>query len=302
MESTAITTKQAIGIDASKKVAVLGLGSMGSVLAKLLIENGMDVSIWNRTPEKANQPGLQQGRFSVDIHEVIRAVPIVIICVKDYNATIDLLKGVSLTGKTVIQLSTGTPQDARQLADQVQQRGAAYLDGAILATPSQMGRPDTPIFFSGSKQVFEENEELLRVFGGTLIYVGEGAGAASAWDFSVLISMFGMMTGFLHGARIMEAEGMKASDLGNMIFSIAPVLGQMIKDTGEDINQERFTEPQSSVDICAQSFELMVRQANESNINATFPTYLLNFFNKGRAAGLGQERISALIKIMRKEK
>ncbi|NML20102.1 NAD(P)-dependent oxidoreductase [Pseudoflavitalea sp. G-6-1-2] len=282
-----------------KQVAVIGLGAMGVVLAKLLIQNKLNVSVWNRTPGKLNQPGLEGAKATTNINEALREASIVIICVKDYEATYELLNGVSLEGKTIIQLSTGTPKDAKTMSAAFIDRGASYIDGAILATPSQMGRPDTPIFLSGNAEAFSKSEDILKVLGGGLLYMGDSAGAASAWDLAVLTNMFGMMTGFLHGARMMEAEGLKPSDLGNMIVNIAPVLAQMIQDTGNDIDAGRFEDPQSSIDICAQSFELMVRQAREANSDASMPTFLLEFFDKGRKAGLGQNRISSLIKVLR---
>ena len=282
-----------------KQVAVIGLGAMGVVLAKLLIQSKMNVSIWNRTPGKLIQPGLEGAKASTDIHEAISDADIVIICVKDYEATYELLEGASLEGKTIIQMSTGTPNDARLLNQAINARGAMYLDGAILATPSQMGRPDTPIFLSGASETYAQSEEVLKILGGTLLYMGEPAGAAATWDLAVLVNMFGWMTGFLHGARMMEAEGLKPADLGNMIVNIAPVLAQMIQDTGNDIEAGRFTDPQSSIDICAQSFELMVRQANEVNSDTSVPSFLLELFNKGRDAGFGQDRISSLIKVLR---
>lgn len=282
-----------------KQIAVIGMGAMGSVLAKLLIQQNLPVSVWNRTAGKLNQPGLEGAKATTDIHEALRESDTVIICVKDYEATYELLNGVSLKGKTIIQLSTGTPKDAKTMSTAFIARGANYLDGAILATPSQMGRPDTPIFLSGNTDTFHQNEDILKLLGGSLLYMGESAGAASAWDLAILTNIFGMMTGFLHGASMMEAEGLKASDLGNMIVNIAPVLAQMVQDTGNDIDAGRFDDPQSSIDICAQSFELMIRQAKEANSDASMPTFLLEFFDRGRKAGLGQNRISSLIKTLR---
>jgi 3-hydroxyisobutyrate dehydrogenase-like beta-hydroxyacid dehydrogenase len=53
---------------------------------------------------------------------------------------------LTLASRMLVELSTGTPQDARDAEAWARERGADYLDGAIIATPSQIGRPDTPIF------------------------------------------------------------------------------------------------------------------------------------------------------------
>lgn len=272
---------------------------MGAVLARLLTEKGEKVTVWNRSEAKAKPLTAIGATYTADIAKAVAENDIILICLLDYVATEQVLAGVSLEGKTIVQLSTGTPQDARLMAAAFSARGAWYLDGAILATPSQMGTEQTPIFLSGSPQAWAGAEAALRILGGTLIYLGEAPGAASAWDIAALSSMFGMMIGFLNGARIIESEGMRVTDLGTMIRDIAPVLGQMIKDTGDDIEQKKYDSPQSSLDICAGTFDLMVRLSAENKLDDGFATFAQRLFRKGLDAGYGQERISALMKTLR---
>jgi 3-hydroxyisobutyrate dehydrogenase-like beta-hydroxyacid dehydrogenase len=283
----------------TNKVSVIGLGAMGAVLAQHLLSNGFDVTVWNRSSEKA-QPLVQQGAsYYPDINAAVQASPLIIICVTDYAISRHLLDNTGLAGKVLVQLSTGTPQDARDAAAWAREKGADYLDGAILATPQQMGKPDTPIFLSGPAGVYQQTEPALKALAGTLLYMGDAVGAAAAWDLAVLSSMFGMMTGFFHGARIMEQEGMRVDALGGMIAEIAPVLGQMVKSTSEDIQKEDYSNPESSLEICRLTFELLIRQAKEAGINAEIPSFELQLFNKGRDAGYGNDKLGALIKTLR---
>jgi len=130
-------------------VSLIGLGPMGIALARALRPK-FTLTLWNRTAERA-KPLLNQGTLlAPDARAAVEASPVVLVCVADYAASRAILAqpGVSeaLRGKVLVQLSTGTPQDAREAwaaAD-----GHAYLDGALLATPGQIGRPDTPLFIS----------------------------------------------------------------------------------------------------------------------------------------------------------
>ena len=55
----------------TNKVSVIGLGAMGAVLAQHLLDKGFDVSVWNRTAEKA-QPLVRQGAsYHADIQAVV---------------------------------------------------------------------------------------------------------------------------------------------------------------------------------------------------------------------------------------
>jgi 3-hydroxyisobutyrate dehydrogenase-like beta-hydroxyacid dehydrogenase len=283
----------------NQRILMIGSGAMGSVLARLLLQNGKKVTVWNRSEEKTLPLRAIGAAYTPNIGEAVAANDIILICVQDYSITEQVLQDISLEGKTLVQLSTGTPQDARLMAASFSARGASYLDGAILATPSQMGTPHTPIFLSGNKDAWTTSEPVLRILGGALTYFGEAPGNASAWDIAALSSMFGMMIGFLNGARIIESEGLQVEDLGNMILAIAPVLGQMVKDTADDIQQQKYDSPQSSLDICAGTFDLMIRLSAENKLDSGFAQFAQQMFRKGLDAGYGQQRISALMKTLR---
>jgi 3-hydroxyisobutyrate dehydrogenase-like beta-hydroxyacid dehydrogenase len=283
----------------NERILMIGSGAMGSVLARLLLENGKAVTVWNRSEEKTLPLRAIGAAYAPNIGEAVAANDIILICVQDYSITEQILQNIPLEGKTLVQLSTGTPQDARLMAASFSARGASFLDGAILATPSQMGTPHTPIFLSGNKDAWTTSEPVLRILGGALTYFGEAPGNAAAWDIAALSSMFGMMIGFLNGARIIESEGLQVADLGNMILAIAPVLAQMVKDTADDIQEEKYDSPQSSLDICTGTFDLMIRLSAENKLDAGFAQFAQQMFRKGLDAGYGQERISALMKTLR---
>jgi 3-hydroxyisobutyrate dehydrogenase-like beta-hydroxyacid dehydrogenase len=137
----------------------------------------------------------------------------VIVCVHDYLATQKIFDtqeiSAALAGRILIQLSTGSPQNARDSEVWAHDQGADYLDGAIQAAPSQMGRLDTPILLSGAEAVFRQSEPLLNILGGNLTYLGEQIGSAAAMDLATLSYIYGATLGFFHGARICEVEGFR---------------------------------------------------------------------------------------------
>lgn len=286
------------------EVSVIGLGVMGSSLARTLLSNGHNVTVWNRTRAKAETLVRDGAILAPSVASAVGASPIVLVCVEDYKVTRSLLEtkevAPSLAGRVLVELSTGTPQDARDAEAWARERGAEYLDGAIMATPSQIGRPDTPIFASGSEKAFRRSEPILKTLAGNLVYMGESVGAASTWDLATLSCLFGAALGFLHGARIFESEGLRVSDLGSMIANISPVLGEMIKHTGEVIQTRTYENPESSVKTCTVGFELFVKQAREAGINSEFPTFALGLSRKAMAAGYGEEEFAALIKVLRR--
>jgi 3-hydroxyisobutyrate dehydrogenase-like beta-hydroxyacid dehydrogenase len=229
------------------EVSVIGLGAMGSALARTLLHNRHRVTVWNRTSAKA-EPLVRDGAvLAASAALAVDASPIIIVCVDDYEVTNRILDtkeiASGVAGRVLVQLSTGTPREARESELWARERSADYLDGAIQATPSQMGRPDTTIFVSGAESAFRRSEPILKSLGGTVIYLGEQVGSASALDCAVLSSLFGAIFGFLHGSRICESEGLRVDSFGSMVADLAPVIGEMIKHNAEVIQAGTYENP-----------------------------------------------------------
>jgi 3-hydroxyisobutyrate dehydrogenase-like beta-hydroxyacid dehydrogenase len=283
------------------EVTVIGLGAMGAALARALLAGGHRVVVWNRSPGKA-APLVRDGAHLADgIAAAVRASPVVIVCVTDYAATRGLLAEVDLGGRTLVQLSTGTPQEARDGATWATARGARYLDGAILNTPSQVGRPESAIFVSGDPAAFRASEALLARLAGTLRFVGEPVGAASTYDLGFLACLFGALLGFYHGARIFEAEGLGVDAYGALIAATLPATGQILAMEAASVHTGNYAAPESSLEICWHAMELMARQAREGRLDTSFPDFAAALFKRGVAAGLGGEAPAAMVKLLRGE-
>ncbi|KAK9762913.1 hypothetical protein K7432_010875 [Basidiobolus ranarum] len=286
------------------EVTVLGLGDMGGVLAKVLLDNGCRVTVWNRTSKKAESLVRDGAILAPTVAAAVSSSPIVIICITDYKVTQSILEAPevlpTLSGRLLVQLSTGTPQEARNSETWSHKQGAEYLDGAILATPVQVGKPHTPIVISGAQSAFQTSEPTLKILAGGLKYVGESVGAASAWDLGFLSYLWGSTLGVLHSARIFESEGIPLDTLGPMVTEVTPIIGEMMKHESDVINTEVYDKPQSSVNVCALSVGLLIKQAQEAGINSSIPTFAHDLFKKAMDAGYGDEEFGALIKVLRK--
>jgi 3-hydroxyisobutyrate dehydrogenase-like beta-hydroxyacid dehydrogenase len=287
----------------NQEVTIIGLGAMGGKLADVLLEAGYDVTVWNRDSSKAMALAAKGAKAAATPVEAIEASPVIIMCVKDYNVSHSILgtddARRALNGRLLIELSTGTPKNAREGRQLADDAGADYLDGALLATPPQIGRPDTPIFVSGENKAFQKAEQVMRTLGGGLQYMGSKDGDASAWDLAFLSCLFGGMLGFYHGAALLESENINVEDYGNMMSSLAPVTGEMIKYEGKVIGNNLFTDVQSSLITSSVTFKLLLEHANESGISKEWPQFGMNLLQKAIDAGYGHEQVAAVIKVLR---
>ena len=102
----------------------------------------------------------------------------------------------------VVQLSTGTPQEARAFESWFTSLGADYLDGALLCYPEDIGTPGATIVYSGRRSVFDQCEALLTSLGEDIRFVGEKVGSAAALDLAGLSSLYGAYAGAAQASSI----------------------------------------------------------------------------------------------------
>jgi 3-hydroxyisobutyrate dehydrogenase len=116
------------------KVGVAGLGAMGAAIAARLIEVGHQVTVWNRTADKAKPLAEAGARVAASPAEVAAASEVVITILTDGAAINDVYSGPSgllsgdVKGKLFIEMSTVAPKVETDLAPKVRGKGAALVE------------------------------------------------------------------------------------------------------------------------------------------------------------------------------
>jgi hypothetical protein len=235
----------------SANVTVLGLGLMGSALARALSAAGLNVTVWNRNLDKAK--ALESGIVSVaqTIEEAIAASSIIIVCVRDYAVTRDLLSVDEVEGKlsdkVIIQLSTGTPTQAREAAAWATTINASYIDGAIMAFPDAIGKEDCVILYAGDANVFEFCQPVVQALGGISPLVGDDPGSAAGLDNGLLSIYFSFLFGVVHGAAICDAENVPLSLFKEMGTVILPVMTGVLTRSVDMIAADNYESEHSTL-------------------------------------------------------
>lgn len=286
-----------------EQVTVIGLGEMGGALAAALVRAGHRVTVWNRTAARADALIAAGARLASDPETAIAASPITIVCVSDYTATSAILTSdaapAALGGRTLVQLSSGTPRQAREMSAWAAETGARYLDGKIFAWPRQIGGPEAAMFLAGSAAVFEEAKPVLKSLAGGLTHLGEEPGIAAAYFSAGLAYLAGHWIGFAHGAHIAEAEGIDVNALGEMLGGFAPVLGEDLRHMGRVVAQGAFAEPESALKTAGNDIARLIDQAADAGISDAFPRFAAGLFQEAIRAGHGAEEHVAIIRTMR---
>lgn len=278
-------------------ISVIGLGSMGGALARALQRSGHRMTVWNRTPARMQAFAEQGAEIADTVASAIRASPAILVCVDDYAVTSLLLETDAviphLRGRTVIQLSTGTPQQARESEKRLAGWGAAYLDGAILCGPSSIGTPRATIVVGGAESAFQACEPVLRSLAGDLRYLGDNIAAASALDLAWLCEIFGVIVGVCHGARICESEKVPL-DLYATLFDETDIA----RHWAQIIHRRAFADPGATLKVWHRALRRIQEQAGDAGIGSAVPDFIGQVLARAEAHGLGEEDVTAIVKVL----
>lgn len=283
-------------------MTIIGMGAMGAAFARTLLAAGRSVTVWNRTPEKM-QPLVALGADGASsLGEALAASPRAIVCILNYQQTTELFEQSDiaplLKDRTIIQLSTGSPREADEGAQWFVERGAYYLDGAILCWPGHIGTPEGRILVAGPEAVFQDCQTDLQHLAGGLRYLGANYRAASTVDLAFLARTTGIIFGSIHGAHICEVEGVPVSD-----FTAILPAGDRAVPLTQAINDGSFTTISASgasVDVCGSAVIGLQKHARDAGINSELPDLMCEWIKRAQTAGYGSEETAAVIKILRR--
>ncbi|MEV7613743.1 NAD(P)-binding domain-containing protein [Streptomyces sp. NPDC089799] len=208
------------------RVCLLGLGAMGTALGRAWLAAGHPLTVWNRTPAKAGALAAEGASAAADPAAAVAAADLVVLCLLDDSSVEQALDGVDLTGKDLVNLTTGTPAEGRARAAWAQARGARFLDGGIMAVPPMIGVPEAGgyVFYSGSPELFAEHREVLEVPAGAR-FTGADPGFAALHDVALLSAMYGLFAGISHAYALIRAEDIAPKDLAPLLTEWLGAMG-----------------------------------------------------------------------------
>ncbi|MEU6295393.1 NAD(P)-dependent oxidoreductase [Streptomyces erythrochromogenes] len=225
-----------------KSLTLLGLGDMGTALARTWLAAGHSPTVWNRTPAKAGPLAAEGAVVAPTAAAAVAANRLVVTCLLDDASVRSTLDGIDLTGKDLVDLTTGTPQEARARAAWAEARGARYTDGGIMATPDMIGVPEAGgyVFYSGSRALFDAHRATLEVPAGAR-FVGEDPGHAALHDVALLSAMYGLFAGVSHAYALTEGEGIAPKDLAPLLSEWLGAMGFFVGNAAERLTSRDFT-------------------------------------------------------------
>lgn len=288
--------------DTKTPVTVLGTGRMGSAIARLYLAAGHRVTVWNRTPGKAAELVEAGAAEAGTVAEAVAASPFTVVVLFNGDAVRATLgQAGDLAGRSVLNLSTGRPDEARALAADVEGRGGRYLDGGMFGVPQTIGGEDSLTIYSGSPAAREEHRELLELLGGTR-YLGADHGLGSLNDMAVLGGMYGLFAGFFQSVAMVATEGGTATEFTNEL--LLPWLRETVEllpTLAAEIDAGDYPVSFSDLDVNRVGLDNIQRTAREQGTAAALLDPLARLFDAQVAKGHGAASFTRVVEELRAE-
>jgi 3-hydroxyisobutyrate dehydrogenase-like beta-hydroxyacid dehydrogenase len=276
-------------------VSFLGLGAMGSALAEASAARGFAVTAWNRSGGKEFAGGV----LAETAGEAVRAADVVVVCLHDHASVHSVLDPVveTLAGRRLINLTTTTPAEARELADWAARLGADYLDGGVMAVPAMIGGAAAEVLYSGSADVYATDRALLESWG-KATYFGADAGTAALYDLALLAGMYAMFAGFFHGAAMVGTAGISACDFAARATPWLQAMAGSVAEFGATVDARDFGGPgQQSLDFSDPRY--IVAASRDAGVNTELVDALRRLVLTQIEAGHGADGFARVIESFR---
>lgn len=278
-------------------VAVLGCGNMGSSLARALLASDKRVAVWNRTPERA-QPLLDDGaEVHVQAASALLDAPLAIFCLgstDDVRQVLSTIAPEDLVGRTVLNVTSGTPDDAQRLAALVLAQGSHYLDAAILCYPEQIGTEPARILVAGDEDLWKVHENVVRTLAGASTYVGPDHRAANVLDTGLVGAFYiSSLVSFIEAARFICDSGVSREVLTSLVGYAVSQLERELQQVLERIGTGDFTTDQATLSVYSDASNAFAL-AMGAPVAAPMIHSTAACLRRAIESGLGDEDIAAL--------
>ncbi|MDQ7802873.1 NAD(P)-binding domain-containing protein [Amycolatopsis sp. A133] len=281
--------------ESKKHVGVLGLGRMGAALAGALLGAGHDVLVWNRSPLKAG-PLLDRGARLAATPAEAASADVVLSCLSTYDSQQPVLAAAA--PKVLVNLTSGTPEQARGVAKWAASEGIDYVDGVIMAVPQGIGTPQAQVLYGGSEATFAAHRDVLEVLGRP-VFLGEDAGLAALYDLALLGMMWSTMAGYLHALALVGTEGVRPEQFTPMASAWHSAVGGFLPGIGDQVASGDYATDVSALDINAAGLAMLEETSRAQGISTAVPAVLRELFARAVAAGHGSHAIASVIEEIR---
>ncbi|MES4901080.1 MULTISPECIES: NAD(P)-binding domain-containing protein [unclassified Streptomyces] len=283
-------------------VTVIGLGAMGQALAGAFLAAGHPTTVWNRSAHKADALVARGAARAKTPAEAVKAGEIVVVCVVDYEVSQAILGplGAELAGRALVNLTSDTPERAREAAAWAAGHGIDYLDGAIMVPTPVIGSPQALLLYSGERAVFEAHEATLKALGGNNRYLGADHGVAPLYDLALLNVFYSSMAAMVHSLAMVGADGVTAKEFLPYIKEFLALLPAMADQVADGVDNREYPGDLGNLAMEAAGVDHILEAGEARGLDSGPLAAVRALMGRAIADGRGGDGFASVIEDIRK--
>jgi 3-hydroxyisobutyrate dehydrogenase-like beta-hydroxyacid dehydrogenase len=282
------------------KLGWIGLGSMGSRIAKRLRNAGYPLMVYNRDRVKAEELASQGAELAASPMELAAAADVIFSCLSDGAAIRSVYFGAdgvlrsAKPGAHIVEMSTVAPETSLHLFRAGRERGIPVLDVAISGSTPAAESGSLTLFGGGDRQVFEFTAPIFRAIASQWFYMGpSGSGVAMKLVVNTLlgVGMQAIAEALALGGQLGLPRDLLFDTLGKTAVVAPAHLGKLATAKRNDYT------PQFPLRLMRKDFDLILSKGAELSVEMP-ATLAAAERNAIEAVHGGEEDFSAVIRLM----
>lgn len=285
------------------KVAFLGTGLMGEPMVQRLLEAQVPVVAYNRTASKLEALQTSGAKITDLPEKAIAQSDCVILMLTNANAIRELLLSEDsqqqLSGRTVIQMSTISPQESREIHDAVVAAGGEYLEAPVLGSIPQAKAGELQVMVGASGALFEKWSELLKNFGSPVLLGDVGAASATKLALNQLIAS--LTTAFALSLGFVQRQGVEVEQFMSILRQSALYAPTFDKKL-EQMLERNFAKANFPTKHLLKDTDLFLTEAATVGLNVSSLEGVREILEMAQQLGLADADYSSLFAAINPEK
>ena len=280
-------------------IGFIGLGNLGSAIAKRLSTVGEEVIVWNRTEAKASALGFE---VASSPKALIAKCDTVLMCLFDSNGVRNVLcmedglLSADLSGKTIIDLSTNHFDDVVEFHTLVKEKGGAYLESPVLGSVVPASKGELTVVCAGKEEVFLTCKPILEKIGQTLFNL-KTPGMASKMKLINNLCLGSFMATIAECTALGESCGIDKTELLD-ILGAGGGKSLVLAAKTQKLISEDFS-PHFSVAAINKDLHCLQDLAYSLKRPLYTASVVKELYSKMRGLGKGEEDFSAIYKLFK---
>jgi 3-hydroxyisobutyrate dehydrogenase-like beta-hydroxyacid dehydrogenase len=282
------------------ELAFIGLGNMGSRVAKRLLAAGYTVSVFDRDPSRSEALTPNGAKSVVSVAELAKSVNVFLSCLTDDQAVRDVYYGPAgvlanaSAGLVILEMSTVSPATSRELANKASDLGVQMLDIAISGSTPAAEAGTLFLLAGGNPDFFQAARPIFQAIASKYFHLGpSGAGTTMKLVVNAILGIG--MQAIAEAAALGEKAGLSRDVLLEVLAQTAVVApahaGKLSRAARGDYS------PQFPLPLMNKDFSLILQLA--AGVDAVMPATSAAFqINSEAMAADADQDFSVVMKVM----